>query len=303
MAQTIHNFEFPKTLRAWDRAKVMTENGWDFKDPSMTTLIEKSFSDLPEFMGLFLRSNYGKVMDVLEAEHNLPGEWFDPKRIKEGGKPAYDEFNSAEGRAALREDNEARPLTTYPLSVEELGHSKAFIAEHPEFAQAVICIQACLKTYMKKLGSKLKLENYMSFERMDAGHGNPLEKRFNKLVNEAGGFSFIHDLLPVMAYSLSQTHAQDGNEVIDERASGFALCEAFRYQAFKSRNKSERICPFSAMITQIFSMRIEPDAAGRIQILERQKPGALIHSMIAFLAAERNANQYEQAAPVVEALS
>lgn len=301
MSQTIHDFRFPKTMRAWDRSKIMTPNGWEFKDQSMETLIQKSFSDLPEFMSLFLRSNYGKVMDMLEAKHGLPGERFDPNRIKEAGKPAYDEFNSPEGRKALREDNEARHFTIYPLSADELERSNSFIAENPEFAQAVICIQACLKTYMDRLRSELMLDNYMSYERVVEGRANTLEVGFHKLRNEASGFSFIHDLLPVMAYSLSQTQTQTQPQAIDEPALGFALCEAFRYQAFKSRDKSEVVCPFSAAITKIFSMRIERDAAGNIQIRERQKPGALIHSMIAFLATEQAVKEHGQGAPGVEA--
>ncbi len=252
-------------------------------------------ADFPVYFALFLQEQPHAKGACVSLRHAMPAGRFPPvARDPVPGKPPHTHFNNSAMRAALRAQHIVRDQDTYPLSVDELYEAKAYIAEHPELQQAIAIIQAGLQDYFKDLGDVLRASKDLPPLTNMITRASPLAKMMNAFTNEAGGFSFMHDLLPIMASSLARQEKEGGAAPKSaEHQMGRALCDAFRLQAFTSFVKrplkeSVLVCPFSQIITRVFSMKVGSDAPGVIKVEPGGKPGALLSSLMDFIEARQN---------------
>jgi hypothetical protein len=281
MQSNLDQFKFPKATRAFYAGGKADNDGWEFKETSFTALIEASYQDFPEFLPLYLKSDYQQHVLKLLTRHYMPdvqGKSFKGADVALGD-PMYEAFNSKPIRQELREKHQARAFTTYPLTKEELENATEYLSRHGELLDAVVLLQSALRIYTKKLEMHLLDIGLFSLLRIEHNKRNSLERRFSQILGESGNFSFLHDLIPVMGASL---YAQKADK-IDAKAAGKALCTAFRLHTFKSFNETEIQCPFRSTLNSMFAIDISRTADGKIEVMANSYPGALIPALIAYL--------------------
>lgn len=227
---------------------------------------------------------------------------------KPGGAPpsVHREFNTAEYRTEMRDKGKIRQDQVYPLTAEELQLAKDYIARNPGLMDAVATIQAGLQAYFQYLPDRLADAGIVRKLRKSEGYkANQLDMIIWRFQDDTSGFSFLHDLLPAIACSLARQEAE-ARDHTSEYATGLALREAFLKEksVFQSDANIDgfRIhtsCPFGKLATGIFSMRLQEDGQGGIEVVKGQKSGALLVSVKNYLESSKGGT----AAPLHDPLS
>lgn len=283
MQNDVKNFNYPKAIQALRKYGVDS-----YEVPEMDVLMGKCLLDIDEYMARYFSDDFEEKTQHFLRSVTLPN----PKPNKESGKLAFryakervtshEEAMTDEMRQYLRKNKLSREVTRYFLTEEEIDDAKAYLHQKPELKTAIAALQGCLSSYFDGLYAKTA-----DFYSLGARPLNPLEhsqldRKLKPFKSEAAGFSFIHDLLPVIALSLSRNEEPE----ITSYSLGKALCDAFRQQAFKSYEgrpntlNRDRYCPFSSYITSIFSRRIDIQDNGSVSVQANQKPGELLYSLI-----------------------
>lgn len=260
-------FTFPKSVQALEKYAVQN---YQIPQHEPGIFLAKCLADLPAFMAVFLDTDDGFGANKLKKKYSPPTE------------KVF--FMTEQKRGFLRAKGKVREPEIYPLTEAELIQAKDFLKDHPELTEAVALTQACLVDYIEKLSFRLLDLGFMSVRSVESAQIKPFESKFYAFKKEIEGFSFLRDLLPIMASSMAKSGAQE----ITTRDAGLALCDAFRLQAFKSHQPNNparpqpKLCPFGVLATKVFSLQVSVNEQGKPNVAEGGKPGSLLVSLMAF---------------------
>lgn len=255
-------------------------------------LLAHCLADIDDFMERFFSEDFSYQAVRYNKSYLLPSPAFN----EEAGRTVFiyrtepeklttpHQTTMQDGeRENLRESASLRSSSQYLLTESEMDEAKTYLADHAELKLAVSALQACLTYYFKGLQNKID-NDFPPETRRTAGDLRKFDQHLSVYLQEAMGFSFIHDLLPVMALSLSK-----GDGELNQHNLGKALCDAFRMQAFKSQEQRDgklhrqRHCPFGQHITSLLSRGLVDDGAGGVKVAPNQKPGSLLHSIMVLM--------------------
>lgn len=277
MTTSVENFAFESGLAALEKYGLDSEFT---SSKERSEFIGDFFTDLPEFMRLYFSTDFLDDAAAFKRLHapprkNLRRPISDMWK-KQFNPPFVEKFMSEEMREGLFEQGAMRPSDHYPLTQQELINAKSFIGKNPQLADAIAAFQSCLSAYAKTLTDKIYDH---------AGLHDPHERKkylirneLKSIDNEVNGFSFLHDLLPVMAATMAETA-----DPFSEKSLGKALCDAFRKQSFQSQsllNDDHRVCPFKGHIAGILSHKLQKQDDGSLAVIANQRPGVLLLSVI-----------------------
>lgn len=302
MPEKISDFAFPRTIKALEKYELTDpkrQQSLNYGLPaSIDDLLREMLADLPEFLALYWDTDFDKDVTELKKKNPLPAD--DITTYKRGFAPSvHREFNSETHRERVKKNHkDIREDQVYPLTEDELQTAKHYIQGHEYLTDAIASVQAGIQSYFQHLPKKLAQAGLIrDLRRSEAYRSNALERIIWKFQEEASGFSFIHDLLPAMAYSL----ARQGEEHIrnaPEFANGQALRESFLKDKdiFRSNAQMEMgprmtiHCPFGKLATGIFSMQLRKKDDGSLHIEESKKPGSLLASLQRHLKEKNEVN-------------
>lgn len=264
--------------------------------PERPVLLGHCLSDIDDFMEMYFSTDFSVDVRRLNTYHAFPGAQrsddnekaeFVYRQEPEKLKTTYASIMNDERRQLLRATGEYRSTTEYTLTKEEIEQAKAYLDNNQELRIAVASVQGCLSAYFRGLENQI-IDEFPHEMRRTAGKSNQMDKHLGVFLQESAGFSFLHDLLPIMALSLSR-----GDGGMSRHNLGKALCDAFRMQAFKSQERRENVvqrrrhCPLGQHITTLLSKSLEKDENGNLKIVSGQKPGSLLYSLIELTKANK----------------
>lgn len=192
-----------------------------------------------------------------------------------------------------------RPNNAYPLSYEEKEVALRIIEETPVLGMAIGGFKMAVCGYFEELKALVYKEHGVKGDAAMFGQELPeIALSMREMHDNAAGFSFFHDLLPIVASQIEQSGAQPTGTDFH-----LGLNKAFRVSAFKSYlSDVPVICPFGRAIGHLAATVLEEGTDGRLMVSERKEPGWLlayigerVSGEISAIEQSRNAPQSERA--------
>ena len=256
------NFDFSKTLEA---LKNYSYDGND-RYQALVDLLRVTLLDFPAHATQFFEEDFRNLARASLRKHRSPDTDQDGSLAFDG--VPYQKFMTEEERQTLSPNGTLRNRLSYPLTRSETETVNEYLYFNTEYEGAMGAIHACISGYYEALDDRINRSGFT----MDENSRHLWEAIFGN----ATGFSFLHDLMPVMAHALYGNKAEDGSA----KSYGGALSQSFGYHAFKSqkskKTSSKQRCPFSAVIGDVLGYQFEEKEDGSLSLLDDRKPGALI---------------------------
>lgn len=186
--------------------------------------------------------------------------------------------------SSLPKNSSIRKQDVYPLGYDETELSIEFINQNMDYEYAMIAIKMCLLDYFSCIRAVMKeVYDFDPFHRstLHSYAQESVYKGFSALLRNARAFSFLQDLMPIIANTLRQ---QENPFTQQQLHKSFA--DAFRRQSFQSmslnlNNRGFKKCPFTQSLVEMMCLSLNPDPKSDGQYIAEKTPyvGALIVSM------------------------
>lgn len=178
------------------------------------------------------------------------------------------------------ENTAIRKQQIYPLSLNETELTEDFIEKNPDYELAMIGIKMCLVDYFELI--KASVLTKMNFDLNKEGKDRSVSQKmisggYRTLFLNVVDFSFLQDLMPVLANTMRQNKAPFSRNALHD---GFR--SAFARHAFQSMNHNSggyKKCPFAATLTNLMRIELKPQQDGTFISEKTNTPGALIISV------------------------
>lgn len=213
---------------------------------------------------------FGRMERVwLNPEHKPPGWLYLNEQYPAGYKSKH-----------IKKDGTTRLSDRYMLTEAETAEARKVYRETPMLQMVVASLQSGILSYLSGMEG---YNRHIYHPRGEHASSRKAVTDMLKIAQDvAGAFSMMHDLMPVIAFSM----ARDGwtpSQKLTEEIFSRGLSTAFRKSAFRTSERQENTnvlvetrCPFTRIIGHLFNTAIEEDAEGMPHVAEGvERPGSL----------------------------